>query len=155
MTTGIQRAVGWWKVAERDHGTRLGASDWTSGLKSRIRRDSPLYEKGIRIFMELHGFRTRWVYEFIHEKEWYRGEINLSSLGEIYRDERFFYFKMEGKEMKNAAKYKRQYYMPPVKCLKWTEKEYVDKAPIWCSVDLRDGNQADRKSTRLNSSHLA
>ena len=21
-------------------------------------------------------------------------------------------------------------------------KEYVDKAPIWCSVDLRDGNQA-------------
>ena len=24
----------------------------------------------------------------------------------------------------------------------WAEKEYVDKAPIWCSVDLRDGNQA-------------
>ena len=24
----------------------------------------------------------------------------------------------------------------------WTKKEYVDKAPIWCSVDLRDGNQA-------------
>ena len=32
--------------------------------------------------------------------------------------------------------------MPPVKCMKWAEKEYVDKAPIWCSVDLRDGNQA-------------
>ena len=32
--------------------------------------------------------------------------------------------------------------MPPVKCLKWAEKEYVDKAPDWCSVDLRDGNQA-------------
>lgn len=32
--------------------------------------------------------------------------------------------------------------MPPVKSLKWTEKEYIDKAPIWCSVDLRDGNQA-------------
>ncbi|RGH45465.1 2-isopropylmalate synthase [Ruminococcus sp. AM41-10BH] len=40
------------------------------------------------------------------------------------------------------SKYKRQYYMPPVKCMKWAEKEYVDKAPIWCSVDLRDGNQA-------------
>lgn len=22
------------------------------------------------------------------------------------------------------------------------KKEYIDKAPIWCSVDLRDGNQA-------------
>jgi len=32
--------------------------------------------------------------------------------------------------------------MPPVECLDWTKKEYVTKAPIWCSVDLRDGNQA-------------
>ena len=32
--------------------------------------------------------------------------------------------------------------MPPVECNDWTKKEYVDKAPIWCSVDLRDGNQA-------------
>ena len=44
--------------------------------------------------------------------------------------------------MMTSSKYKRQYYMPPVKCMKWAEKEYVDKAPIWCSVDLRDGNQA-------------
>ena len=44
--------------------------------------------------------------------------------------------------MMNHKKYQRQYYMPPTKCLDWTEKEYIDKAPIWCSVDLRDGNQA-------------
>ena len=44
--------------------------------------------------------------------------------------------------MKNAEKYQRGYFMPPVKCLKWAEKEYIDHAPIWCSVDLRDGNQA-------------
>ena len=44
--------------------------------------------------------------------------------------------------MMTPSKYKRQYYMPPVKCMKWAEKENVDKAPIWCSVDLRDGNQA-------------
>lgn len=44
--------------------------------------------------------------------------------------------------MMNHNKYKRQYYMPPTECLDWTRKEYVDKAPIWCSVDLRDGNQA-------------
>ena len=44
--------------------------------------------------------------------------------------------------MMNVKKYQKQYYMPPVRCMKWAEKEYVEKAPIWCSVDLRDGNQA-------------
>lgn len=44
--------------------------------------------------------------------------------------------------MKNYEKYTRQYFMPPVPCMKWAEKEYVEKAPIWCSVDLRDGNQS-------------
>ena len=38
--------------------------------------------------------------------------------------------------MMNPSKYQRQYFMPPVKCMKWAEKEYVDKAPVWCSVDL-------------------
>ena len=104
--------------------------------------------------------------------------------------------------MKNVEHYKKGYFMPPVVDMSWTQKEYPDKAPIWCSVDLRDGNQAliipmsleekiefykvlvgmgfkeievgfpaasetefeflrylvdhdiDRKSTRLNSSHL-
>ena len=44
--------------------------------------------------------------------------------------------------MMNCKKYKRQYFMPPMTCMKWAEKDYVDHAPIWCSVDLRDGNQA-------------
>ena len=44
--------------------------------------------------------------------------------------------------MKNADKYKRGYYMPPCECNDWTKKEYIDHAPSWCSVDLRDGNQA-------------
>lgn len=44
--------------------------------------------------------------------------------------------------MKNCKKYARRYFMPPEKCLDWAEKEYIDHAPIWCSVDLRDGNQA-------------
>ena len=44
--------------------------------------------------------------------------------------------------MKNASKYARGYYMPPVRCMKWADKEYIDHAPAWCSVDLRDGNQA-------------
>ncbi|MCQ2491563.1 MAG: 2-isopropylmalate synthase [Lachnospiraceae bacterium] len=44
--------------------------------------------------------------------------------------------------MKNASKYERQYFMPPEPCFDWVQKEYIDKPPIWCSVDLRDGNQA-------------
>jgi 2-isopropylmalate synthase len=44
--------------------------------------------------------------------------------------------------MRNIEKYSRGYFMPPVKSLKWTEKEYITEAPTWCSVDLRDGNQA-------------
>lgn len=44
--------------------------------------------------------------------------------------------------MKFANKYKRRYFMPPFPCLDWTKKEYIDKPPVWCSVDLRDGNQA-------------
>ena len=42
----------------------------------------------------------------------------------------------------NFGKYKRQYFMPPTPTYDWVKKEYIDKAPIWCSVDLRDGNQA-------------
>ncbi len=44
--------------------------------------------------------------------------------------------------MMDATKYKRNYFMPPEQSLDWTKKEYIDKAPAWCSVDLRDGNQA-------------
>lgn len=44
--------------------------------------------------------------------------------------------------MMNASKYKKQYYMPPKDCQEWTSKEYIETPPVWCSVDLRDGNQA-------------
>ena len=35
----------------------------------------------------------------------------------------------------NFGKYKRQYFMPPTPTYDWVKKEYIDKAPIWCSVD--------------------
>ena len=44
--------------------------------------------------------------------------------------------------MFDYRQYKRGYFMPPVECNDWVKKEYIDKAPAWCSVDLRDGNQA-------------
>ena len=44
--------------------------------------------------------------------------------------------------METNGKYLRSYFTPPAAEHRWVRKEYVDKAPIWCSVDLRDGNQA-------------
>ena len=44
--------------------------------------------------------------------------------------------------MMNVSKYKKQYNLPPEICMDWAKKDYIDKAPAWCSVDLRDGNQA-------------
>lgn len=44
--------------------------------------------------------------------------------------------------MKNFEKYTRQFFIPPKTEMKWTQKNYIEKAPAWCSVDLRDGNQS-------------
>ena len=44
--------------------------------------------------------------------------------------------------MKGFEKYRKMYFMPPEDCYDWVKKDSVEKAPIWCSVDLRDGNQA-------------
>ena len=44
--------------------------------------------------------------------------------------------------MQNYTKYQKGYYLPPVCDLSWAKKEYPEHAPIWCSVDLRDGNQS-------------
>ena len=44
--------------------------------------------------------------------------------------------------MQNYTKYRKGYYLPPVLDLSWAKKEYPDHAPVWCSVDLRDGNQS-------------
>ena len=44
--------------------------------------------------------------------------------------------------MKNYQKYGKAYFMPPVVTYDWVKKDAIEKSPIWCSVDLRDGNQA-------------
>ncbi len=41
-----------------------------------------------------------------------------------------------------SQKYKKTYHLPPEMTYDWVKKDTVEKAPIWCSVDLRDGNQA-------------
>ncbi len=48
--------------------------------------------------------------------------------------------------MKNCQKYTINYFMPPQSAEKplgrWMQRDHVEKAPVWCSVDLRDGNQS-------------
>ncbi|MDD6648066.1 MAG: 2-isopropylmalate synthase [Firmicutes bacterium] len=44
--------------------------------------------------------------------------------------------------MKNYDKYQVGYFPPKEPCNSWVTKDHIEKAPIWCSVDLRDGNQA-------------
>lgn len=42
----------------------------------------------------------------------------------------------------NTSKYAVGYYPAPGTHLKWAQKDHVEHAPQWCSVDLRDGNQS-------------
>ena len=42
----------------------------------------------------------------------------------------------------NTQKYTRQFFEVPNAPMRWAQRGYVDHAPIWCSVDLRDGNQS-------------
>ena len=47
--------------------------------------------------------------------------------------------------MMDATKYHIGYYPPPEApghMYDWMKKDHIEKAPIWCSVDLRDGNQS-------------
>ena len=44
--------------------------------------------------------------------------------------------------MMNFKKYSTGYYLPPEMTYDWVKKDHIEKAPLWCSVDLRDGNQS-------------
>ncbi len=42
----------------------------------------------------------------------------------------------------DTSKYSIGYYPAPGAYYKWVQKDHIEKAPQWCSVDLRDGNQS-------------
>ena len=44
--------------------------------------------------------------------------------------------------MMNYTKYSKGYFLPPEIDVDWMKKDAPDHAPVWCSVDLRDGNQS-------------
>ena len=44
--------------------------------------------------------------------------------------------------MMDASKYRVGYFPVDAKYNKWVEKDHIEKPPVWCSVDVRDGNQS-------------
>ncbi|MDO4731389.1 MAG: 2-isopropylmalate synthase [Clostridia bacterium] len=44
--------------------------------------------------------------------------------------------------MMDSSKYKIGYFPVSKDYNEWVKKDYVEKPPIWCSVDMRDGNQS-------------
>lgn len=44
--------------------------------------------------------------------------------------------------MNTVTKYKPGYYPAPHCEMRWAKKDHIEKPPVWCSVDLRDGNQS-------------
>ena len=44
--------------------------------------------------------------------------------------------------MMDSNKYKVGYYPVSGEYNKWVNKDHIEKAPVWCSVDMRDGNQS-------------
>ena len=44
--------------------------------------------------------------------------------------------------MMDASKYHVGYYPVDQKYNKWVTKDHIEKPPVWCSVDMRDGNQS-------------
>lgn len=44
--------------------------------------------------------------------------------------------------MMDASKYRVGYFPVSEKYNKWVTKDHIEKPPVWCSVDMRDGNQS-------------
>lgn len=44
--------------------------------------------------------------------------------------------------MHHADKYQIGYYPAPKTPMLWAQKDHIETPPVWCSVDLRDGNQS-------------
>ena len=97
--------------------------------------------------------------------EWYRGSIQLSfpltamsadgwkrglflllpdacTKKCVYQFFSYLSIKRGSVNMKNYQKYTRQYYPVANAPARWMTKDHIEKAPVWCSVDLRDGNQS-------------
>ncbi len=45
-------------------------------------------------------------------------------------------------DMMDSSKYRVGYFPVSSQYNKWVGKDHIEKAPVWCSVDMRDGNQS-------------
>ncbi len=63
---------------------------------------------------------------------------NAPTLKPLTNQRKIWYFY----SMEKYKKYSKQYFLPKERCMDWAERDCITKAPVWCSVDLRDGNQS-------------
>ena len=66
----------------------------------------------------------------------------IAELRVVLKRQFLFLHARKGTTMKNCNKYSKQFFAPTGVTMDWTKKTAIEKPPIWCSVDLRDGNQA-------------
>lgn len=53
--------------------------------------------------------------------------------------------------MNNDSKYEQFHFMHPECSYEWVKKAYIEEAPMWCSVDLNDGNQDQAEQMSLEN----
>ena len=51
--------------------------------------------------------------------------------------------------MMDASKYRVGYFPVGKEYSKWTEKDHIEKPPVWCSVDMRDGKDVSEFSEQI------
>ena len=143
----LQRAVGWCEtVCDADYNSSLNLRP--KAFASRLGRVLPLQRNCVGMA------RAEWV--FITKKSgtaeiFFRTSSLLNKTVNCFGKKGLLLFyplsrsrtlKKGTEPMNNFTKYTRQFFEAPDAKMAWTEKTYIEKAPIWCSVDLRDGNQA-------------
>ena len=72
-------------------------------------------------------------------------KIYVTILKSVTQDLNYLNVREEDNFMKESTisrKYGKTYHMPPEVTYDWVRKDSIEKPPVWCSVDLRDGNQA-------------
>ena len=77
---------------------------------------------------------------FIIQQEWYRGIGD--KLPSLRIEMEVFLLQKGGQDDGRISEVQTTVFFTTGACMDWAGKEYIEKAPQWCSVDLRDGNQA-------------
>ena len=143
----VQRAAGWCKAGAEGLGywplSGRTEADSRAGrkptvIRAAIRPKKPIVQSGCAF-----GTAKRVVPRVPCNRTYRLSSLKVFAL----KDGSLFLYKkckkhQEDKTMMDATKYAPGYYPVPAGYDSWVKKDHIEKAPAWCSVDLRDVNQA-------------